>query len=182
MIRSEVTIHPYLTHGMWVFDDATVGLVKEPLVDGADDLCDRICERWHLIPSRGFSISASAIPFVDGDGELTFICQRNDGYTYICDGELVWLCGNLLKYFPIPPRTIYFKVAEAAAVRGARAFCLTKGFYLVYDQNPYLELLNDNLVEHCLDGLEVFASGTPNIDWMNYSLVNIGGIQHLIGS
>ena len=29
-------ISPYRHHGMWVFDDARVGLVQEPFVSGAD--------------------------------------------------------------------------------------------------------------------------------------------------
>ncbi|MFK3651431.1 hypothetical protein ACI2IY_23795 [Lysobacter enzymogenes] len=37
-----VAIHPYRAHGMWVFDDAAVGLNQEPFVSGADDIIDRM--------------------------------------------------------------------------------------------------------------------------------------------
>ena len=33
-------ISPYKHHGMWVFDDARVGLVQEPFVSGADTWID----------------------------------------------------------------------------------------------------------------------------------------------
>jgi hypothetical protein len=35
-------ILPYKRHGMWVFDDARVGLVQEPFVSGADTWIDRV--------------------------------------------------------------------------------------------------------------------------------------------
>ena len=35
-------IWPYKHHGMWVFDDARVGLVQEPFVSGADTWIDRV--------------------------------------------------------------------------------------------------------------------------------------------
>ncbi len=35
-------ISPYKHHGMWVFDDARVGLVQEPFVSGAGTWIDRV--------------------------------------------------------------------------------------------------------------------------------------------
>ena len=35
-------ISPYKHHGMWVFDDARVGLLQEPFVAGADTWIDRV--------------------------------------------------------------------------------------------------------------------------------------------
>ena len=35
-------ISPYKYHGMWVFDDARVGLVQEPFISGADTWIDRV--------------------------------------------------------------------------------------------------------------------------------------------
>jgi len=35
-------ISPYKHHGMWVFDDARVGLAQEPFVSGADTWIDRV--------------------------------------------------------------------------------------------------------------------------------------------
>jgi hypothetical protein len=35
-------ISPYKHLGMWVFDDARVGLAQEPFVAGADTMIDRV--------------------------------------------------------------------------------------------------------------------------------------------
>jgi len=35
-------ISPYKHHGIWVFDDARVGLAQEPFVSGADTWMDRV--------------------------------------------------------------------------------------------------------------------------------------------
>ena len=43
-MNSILVIHPYKSEGMWVFDDARVGLVREPFVAGADTIIDRMVE------------------------------------------------------------------------------------------------------------------------------------------
>jgi hypothetical protein len=55
-------IFPYKHHGMWVFDDERVGLVKEPFVAGADTMIDRVVAD---IPDadKGFTLIFSASPF-----------------------------------------------------------------------------------------------------------------------
>jgi hypothetical protein len=55
-------ISPYKHHGMWVFDDARVGLVQEPFVAGADTMIDRVVAD---IPDaeRGFMLVFSTTPF-----------------------------------------------------------------------------------------------------------------------
>jgi len=49
-------------HGMWVFDDARVGLVQEPFVSGADTWIDRVVAD---IPNaeNGFTLIFSSTPF-----------------------------------------------------------------------------------------------------------------------
>ena len=37
-------IHPYKNNGLWVFDDDSVGLLREPFVSGADDIIERLVE------------------------------------------------------------------------------------------------------------------------------------------
>ena len=39
-----LVIHPYKHNGQWVFDDERVGLVREPLVAGADLFIDQILQ------------------------------------------------------------------------------------------------------------------------------------------
>src|SRR5271169_311198 len=55
-------ISPYKHHGMWVFDDARVGLVQEPFVAGADTMIDRVVAD---IPDteHGFMLVFSTTPF-----------------------------------------------------------------------------------------------------------------------
>jgi len=55
-------IAPYKYLGMWVFDDAKVGLVQEPFVSGADTMIDRVVTD---IPDAetGFALIFSAAPF-----------------------------------------------------------------------------------------------------------------------
>src|SRR5262245_17692656 len=55
-------ISPYKHLGMWVFDDARVGLVQEPFVAGADTMIDRVVAD---IPNaqQGFTLIFSALPF-----------------------------------------------------------------------------------------------------------------------
>ena len=54
-------IHPYSHEGMWVFDDAAVGLVQEPFVSGADLIIDRLAEQ---VPDarNGFILIFSELP------------------------------------------------------------------------------------------------------------------------
>ena len=56
-----VVIRPYKTLGMWVFDDARVGLVQEPFVSGADTMIDRFVS---AIPNaeKGFNLIFSKSP------------------------------------------------------------------------------------------------------------------------
>ena len=62
-IENEITvIHPYKYSGMWVFDDARVGLEREPFVAGADLMIDQIVAS---IPNaeEGFSMIFSRNQF-----------------------------------------------------------------------------------------------------------------------
>ena len=55
-------IFPYRLEGVWVFDDAVTGLVREPFISGADNILDVLAEH---IPNAadGFKIIFSASPF-----------------------------------------------------------------------------------------------------------------------
>ena len=55
-------IFPYRLEGVWVFDDAATGLVREPFISGADTILDVLAEH---IPNAvdGFKIVFSARPF-----------------------------------------------------------------------------------------------------------------------
>ncbi|MFQ6313730.1 DUF6717 family protein [Lysobacter capsici] len=57
-----VAIHPYKAHGMWVFDDAAVGLSQEPFVSGADDIIERMAAAIDNA-ENGFTLLFSPRPF-----------------------------------------------------------------------------------------------------------------------
>ena len=40
-----MVIHPYKHEGMWVFDDESVELVREPFVAGADEIIETLVSR-----------------------------------------------------------------------------------------------------------------------------------------
>lgn len=104
-------IAPYKYHGMWVFDDARVGLVQEPFVSGADVLIDRAVV---TIPDAeaGFLLLFSASPFPGH--ELRLEWRRIDAggnWYYSPEFRLEgWLCPALLRYFEEAPRQIYVQV------------------------------------------------------------------------
>ena len=52
-------IFPYRLEGVWVFDDAATGLVREPFISGADNILDVLTEHIPMA-TTGFKIIFSA--------------------------------------------------------------------------------------------------------------------------
>ena len=107
-MNSLVAIHPYKSHGMWVFDDAAVGLREEPFVSGADTISDHMV-RDVPDPASGFTLLFSAEPFPGCGLELAWVRADLSGNWYRADaiGMEGWLCPALLKYFDEPPPRLY---------------------------------------------------------------------------
>jgi hypothetical protein len=111
-----IAIHPYKYEGLWVFDDAKVGLVQEPFVSGADDIIDRMV---HGIPGAdaGFTLLFSATPFPGY--QATFEWRRKDlggNWYYSQDlGIEGWLCPALFRYFEAAPERLYAQFKPKAA-------------------------------------------------------------------
>ena len=109
-------IHPYKSEGLWVFDDAHVGLVREPFVSGADEIIERLAQD---IPdaARGFTLLFSAGPFPGHQATLEWRRQELDGNWYYSPevGIEGWLCPALLKYFETAPERIYAEFKAKAA-------------------------------------------------------------------
>lgn len=109
-------IVPYRWEGMWVFDDASVGLDKEPFVSGADEIIDRLVAD---IPdaSSGFRLIFSATPFPGASIELDWAREEYGGnwYTLPALGMEGWLCPALFKYFDSAPPKIHAQVRPRAA-------------------------------------------------------------------
>jgi len=105
---------PYKWEGMWVFDDPSVGLVKEPFVGGADTMIDRATA---LIPgaNQGFLAVFSSGYFPDAQIILEWVREEGGGNVYRWKEKEMegWLCAALLRYFTDPPEKLYIQVKAA---------------------------------------------------------------------
>lgn len=109
---SVLSIEPYFHDGAWVFDDPTVGLVKEPFVAGVTEMIDRLVAH---IPNAaaGFRLRFGETPFAGMQTALTWIrADPVEGNWYRADdiADEGWLCPALFWYFPSPPKKIYVGV------------------------------------------------------------------------
>ena len=123
MTNSLFTIYPYKHMDGWVFDDAAVGLVKEPFVAGADDLLTLLSKGLDKI-----TVVFAAIPFPDAQlriDKLTeeelkelnlnagpFLVNYGTYYQQKERAHLLWLCPALNLYIKESPETIYIKVIK----------------------------------------------------------------------
>ena len=112
-MNSVFLIFPYQYKGKWVFDDAKVGLHREPFIGGADTLISRLSAN---IPGadKGFCLLFSASPFPDFQAKLEWRREDFGGNVYYCPQFEMegWLCPALYRYFDETPKEIYAK-AEA---------------------------------------------------------------------
>ena len=108
-------IYPYKCDGLWVFDDERVGLDREPFVEGADSMIDKLLEMKKLQNSEsGFRLIFSAGEFPRYDVMLDWV-REGDGGNWYKSEELQmegWLCPALLKYFDTAPKRIYARFEE----------------------------------------------------------------------
>ena len=106
--NSIMMIHPYKEFGVWVFDDAETGLVKEPFVSGMPEIIDA----WARLagienPHRGITILFSATPFPGHQHRLIHDAEESEGNWYVWNEMRGWLCPALFKYFHSAPHSIY---------------------------------------------------------------------------
>ena len=101
-------IHPYKYQGLWVFDDESVGLDKEPFVSGADEVIDVMVAG---IPqaAEGFTLIFSDQPFPGHQAVFERRREEFGGWWYFAAalGKEGWLCPALFKYFEAAPEKIY---------------------------------------------------------------------------
>jgi hypothetical protein len=106
-------LRPYKWEGSWVFDDPSVGLVKEPFILGVDKMIDELVR---TIPGaeQGFRLIFSAQPFPEYTAKLEWRREESGGSWYFSPtfGTEGWLCPALFKYFEKAPAQLYAK-AEA---------------------------------------------------------------------
>lgn len=108
-----MVIEPYRDAGTWVFDDATVDLVREPFVMGIPEMIDTLVAD---IPdaAKGFRLLFAAAPFPGVQIQLIRLREEMGGWWYqepVSHRE-GWLCPALFKYFDEAPETIHIR-AEA---------------------------------------------------------------------
>lgn len=112
-MNSLFVIAPYRYAGMWVFDDAAVGLVREPFVSGIDVMIDRLVAD---IPNAagGFRLIFAPEPFPGYTMTLEWRRTNYGGNWYYSPQYQMegWLCPALYKYFKEAPKDIYLR-AEA---------------------------------------------------------------------
>jgi hypothetical protein len=103
-------IQPYWYIDTWVFDDESVGLDKEPFVQGIPQMIDVLVKD---IPNArsGFVLLFSSQPFAGYQVELTLVREEYGGHWYkVKDLEAEgWLCPALLRYFDTAPESLYIK-------------------------------------------------------------------------
>jgi hypothetical protein len=112
--NSLFVIHPYKEQGQWMFDDESVGLFREPFVAGADTLMERISkEQFGGADKLTLIFSEKPIPNATVVLEIAETVPHNPlqpqeyGTDYHYEGEPVWLCPALNKYFPESPKEIW---------------------------------------------------------------------------
>lgn len=104
-------IAPYRHLGMWVFDDANVGLVQEPFVGGADTIIDAMVTR---VPNAagGFAMVFSAGSFPGYQFRFERRRPEASGTIYYSPDFRAegWLCPALLRYFESAPEELFVQV------------------------------------------------------------------------
>ena len=104
-------IAPYKHHGVWVFDDARVGLVHEPFVAGADSMIDRVVAGTPDA-ERGFTLIFSSTAFPGHQYRLDWRREDGGGNWYHAPALDMegWLCPALLRYFTEVPEHIFVQI------------------------------------------------------------------------
>jgi len=108
-------IAPYWSDGTWVFDDPSVGLVREPFVMGAPAMIDHVIERAE-IPSPdarrdGVRLLFSANPFPGFHKEAHRVREDSGGHWYRFEEPDIegWLCPAMFHYFEVAPERLYVR-------------------------------------------------------------------------
>ena len=121
-MNSIFIIKPYKWKGMWVFDDPTVELVKEPFVGGADTIIDVATAD---IPNakKGFIAVFSKGDFPDASIVLVWVREEDGGNVYRWSEKDMegWLCPALFMYFDQPPEKLYVQVKAIEKVVAERS-------------------------------------------------------------
>jgi len=135
-------IEPYWWQGTWVFDDESVGLDKEPFVQGVPEMIDELVKD---IPNArsGFRLLFSSLPFSGYQVELTRVREEYGGHWYkVKDKEAEgWLCPALFRYFETAPESLYVKAEPSH-----RQFSIEAELAALKNRVEHLERLVSKLI------------------------------------
>ena len=105
-----MVIAPYQYQGTWVFDDPSVGLVREPFVAGIPEMMDILVKD---VPQagKGFRLTVSAQEFPTFQKKLTWLRGNKTGNFYKLDEPPIegWLCPALFKYYDEAPKELFVR-------------------------------------------------------------------------
>jgi hypothetical protein len=104
---------PYKHDGLWVFDDSSVSLIREPFVFGIDTMLDRLTADISDA-ENGFTLIFSPTPFPGYEAELEWRREEYGGNWYFSPQYQIegWLCPALFKYFDVAPKKLYVKAEK----------------------------------------------------------------------
>jgi len=107
-------ISPYKIRGIWVFDDATTGLVREPFVSGMGEIIDQLVLGRDDDYDAGFNMLFSANPFPGAELILHREEPESGGTWYTSEMHNMrgWLCAALFLYFTTAPDTLYVRAQK----------------------------------------------------------------------
>ena len=113
MKNSILILQPYLLNGIWVFDDETKGITREPFVGQVNRWIDALVKD---IPdaANGFNLLFSSEPFPGYAAEYDWSHEEYGGNTYYHkeSDTFAWLCPCLEIIVGYAPQKIYTR-AEA---------------------------------------------------------------------
>ncbi len=111
MNNSLMMIYPRMDRGMWIFDDDTVGLVKEPFVAGVPAILESLLAKEKILhPESGFRLIFSATPFPGHQLVAVQLREEDGGHWYGVDPNEGWLCPAMFNYFSQAPDNLYVRV------------------------------------------------------------------------
>jgi hypothetical protein len=121
MNNSMLTIQLYRFAGTWAFTDEARELMHEPFVLGMPKIIDKVLKDNNIVSDQP-KILFSAKPFPFHQGYLHYknfesggvwydlFSRTNEDKKYVNQNLTGWLCPATLKYFPVHPEYIYFKL------------------------------------------------------------------------
>jgi hypothetical protein len=110
MQNAMMVIFPYKKNGVWMFDDAAVGLKEEPFVCGVPEMIDVLVADIK-VAEKGFTAYFSGQPFPGFQMQLEWVREEFGGNWYRHTGTDMegWLCPAMFKYFSDAPASLFAK-------------------------------------------------------------------------